>query len=193
MKDTFLLAGDRDQAYGAIQPRRRPCTTLKTKPTRIFVMGIKVLLTTFLTRIIDIDGNVVLALFILVALDFITGICRAWIRDGAQSITSQGLRKTFDKVSKYAVWIFVAMIAGNICGHDQGLPQWTRALLLILPRISFACVIVVEAASIVENFSGRPFGELVVGMVAPVRVLLRAKRDIESDASHNDSSKNEVP
>lgn len=146
-------------------------------------MSAKTLLSFLLARLLDVDPVVVVALCGLVVVDFITGVYRAWRNGGAESITSKGFRKTFEKVALYAAAILIAMVVGNVCGHSERLPEFLRSWLLQAPHYVFAAVMVLEGGSILENIRGKSFGVIVKEFLSPVVLLLRAAKVVRKEGA----------
>lgn len=121
------------------------------------------------------DWEFLIFLFILVALDTITGI---WKHYKLQTISSSGFSGFFTKVIVYCLFLIVIHILGNFTDNKISL-----AALEWVEQVAYGALIVRESISIIENL-----GVIHPGLI-PASVLKRLKQyDSQGHFNKNDGA-----
>jgi len=102
----------------------------------------------YFQRYIVHDTGMLHILVLLVLLDFVTGVTKAWVKEGWTSVTSRGFRDSVGKIVQYGGFVIVTNIltlpevSGDIV---------TNSATLI--RYSYYALYAIEIKSILENIT----------------------------------------
>lgn len=104
-------------------------------------------LSEFIGKYIFNDYSFLKSLVIVMVLDLITGIAKVWKNEGAQAITSKGLRDTIIKFIQYGAFL----IAAHVLTHYQigGVSRETD--LEWVNKLAKEFIIIIEVKSVYEN------------------------------------------
>jgi phage-related holin len=93
------------------------------------------------------DFEYVKWLLIVVLLDLITGITKAWIQEKThKAITSKGLRMTVVKFVQYGAFLVVTHVLANFQVNGAGLPAFS-----FIDSWAFFLLMLIEIKSVYEN------------------------------------------
>ena len=114
------------------------------------------------------DSEYLIFLFVVIALDLITGITKAWVAGGYKSVTSSGIRQTVGKFIQYAAFLIVTHVLCHFTVNGNEV-----APLGFVDTWAFTLLMLIEVKSVYENIIAinpsldfmKPILERIGGMI----------------------------
>lgn len=120
-------------------------------------------------------------LIVAVTVDLVTGILKAWSKEGHKAITSKGVRMTITKFIQYGAFLIITHVLANVkVGEAKYMPfsaieSWAYLLLLLI-----------EIKSVYENLitiDNRL--DFVKGIIDKINIMINSKKDQPEDNKPN--------
>lgn len=100
----------------------------------------------FINKYIFSDMSFLKWLVIVMILDFITGVTKAWVNGGLKSVTSKGLRCTVSKVVQYGSFLVVTHVLTHFEIADKANMNYA-----FISKFAYEFLILIEIKSVYEN------------------------------------------
>lgn len=100
----------------------------------------------FINKYIFSDMSYLKWLVIVMILDFITGVTKAWVNGGLKSVTSKGLRCTVSKVVQYGSFLVVTHVLTHFEIGDKANMNYA-----FISKFAYEFLILIEIKSVYEN------------------------------------------
>lgn len=124
----------------------------------------------FFTKYIFADSDYLIWLVIVMGLDFLTGVTKAW--KNKEAITSKGFRNTVSKCIQYGSFLVLTHILTHFqVGGENPNVKWEW-----LERIAYEFLLLVEVKSVYENIVAiNPSMDIVKGLAEKIGNLIKKK------------------
>lgn len=139
---------------------------------------------TLIAGLTQVNPQYVVYVFLLIIVDFITGISRAW-KEGRE-ISSLGLRQTGIKIIEFVSLMLVMIWTANALTFEEGIPVIIKAAQYA-DDFTFAVIGFIEVKSIMENIGQEKIFKMLTKLVTGKFKELGELKDIADELDEEDS------